>query len=294
MREPMWQTDQFESHRAHLQAVAYRMLGSVGEAEDAVQETWLRLNRSETDAVTNLAGWLTTVMSRVCLDMLRARRSRPEDYVGTRLPELVVQVNDGDGPAEDVLLAESVGIALLVVLETLTPAERLAFVLHDMFAVPFEEIAPIIERTTDAARKVASRARRRVREVAPAPQADPVKQREVVSAFLAASRAGNFHDLVRVLDPEVVFRHYRAPVTPAEPVQIDGAGAVADAVLSFSRSSRLAHLARPVVVNGIAGIVVGPVERPGAVGAFTVVGGTIVAIDLITDPGLLRAIARGN
>jgi RNA polymerase sigma-70 factor (ECF subfamily) len=292
MHEPMWQTDQFESHRAHLQAVAHRMLGSVGEAEDAVQETWLRLNRSETDAVTNLAGWLTKVVSRVCLDMLRARRSRREDYVGTRLPELVVRVDDGDAAAEEVLLADSVGIALLVVLETLTPAERLAFVLHDMFAVPFEEIAPVVERTTDAARKLASRARRRVREVAPSPQADPAKQREVVSAFLAASRAGNFDALVRVLDPGVVFRHYRALVAPAEPVQIHGAGAVADAVLSFSRSSRLAHLARPAVVNGIAGIVVGSVERPGAVGAFTVVGGSIVAIDLITDPEQLRGIAR--
>jgi RNA polymerase sigma factor (sigma-70 family) len=290
MHEPMRQTNQFESHRAHLQGVAYRMLGSVGEAEDAVQETWLRLNRSETDAVTNVAGWLTTVVSRVCLDMLRARRSRREDYVGTRLPELVVRV--GDDAAEEVLLADSVGIALLVVLETLTPAERLAFVLHDMFAVPFEEIAPIIERSTDAARKLASRARRRVRRGAPTPQANPAKQREVVSAFLAASRAGNFNDLMRVLDPDVVFRHYRAPVAPAEPVQIDGAGAVADAVLSFSRSSRLAHLARPAVVNGIAGIVVGSVERPGAVGAFTVVGGRIVAIDLITDPEQLRGIAR--
>jgi RNA polymerase sigma factor (sigma-70 family) len=203
MHEPMWQTNQFESHRAHLQGVAYRMLGSVGEAEDAVQETWLRLNRSETDAVTNLAGWLTTVVSRVCLDMLRARRSRREDYVGTRLPELVVRV--GDDAAEEVLLADSVGIALLVVLETLTPAERLAFVLHDMFAVPFEEIAPIIERSTDAARKLASRARRRVRGGAPTPQANPAKQREVVSAFLAASRAGNFNDLMRVSTPTSCF-----------------------------------------------------------------------------------------
>src|SRR5712692_5689862 len=203
---------QFESHRPHLRAVAYRMLGSVTEAEDAVQESWLRLSRSDTETVDNLGGWLTTVVGRVCLDMLRARRSRHEDYVGTWLPEPIVSVDDESDPEQETLLADSVGLALLVVLETLTPAERLAFVLHDMFAVPFEEIASIVGRSPAAARQLASRARRRVQGAAPPPEADRTRQREVVDAFLAASRGGDFDALLALLDPGVVLRADRAAV----------------------------------------------------------------------------------
>src|SRR5437588_253160 len=199
-------TAEFERHRTNLRAVAYRMLGSVSEAGDAVQEAWLRLDRSDTRAVTNLGAWLTTVVGRVCLDMLRARRARREDYVGTWLPEPIVTIDDAANPAEEALLADSVGLALLVVLETLTPAERLAFVLHDMFGVPFDEIATIVDKSADAARQLASRARRRVRGAAPVSDVDLARQREVVDAFLAASRAGSFEALLEVLDPDVVFR----------------------------------------------------------------------------------------
>src|SRR5881227_1711631 len=192
-------TDEFETHRQHLQAVAYRILGSASEAEDAVQESWLRLSRSDTAAVENMGGWLTTVVARVCLDMLRSRRARREDYVGTWLPEPVVTIENG--PEDEAVLADSVGLALLVVLDTLTPAERLAFVLHDMFGLPFEEIGPIVDRSEAATRQLASRARRRVRGAAPTPDADLDRQREVVDAFLAASRAGDFKALLEVLDP---------------------------------------------------------------------------------------------
>src|SRR6478752_40190 len=201
MDETSWQTQQFELHRAHLQAVAYRMLGSLGEAQDAVQEAWLRLNRSDTDAVANMGGWLTTVVGRVCLDMLRARQARREDYAGSWLPEPIVSVEPDGDPEQQALLADSVGLALLVVLENLTPAERLAFVLHDMFDVPFDELAQILGRTPAETRLLASRAMRRVRVLAPAPDPDLLRQREVVVAFLAASRAGDFEALVAVLDP---------------------------------------------------------------------------------------------
>jgi RNA polymerase sigma factor (sigma-70 family) len=201
-----WQVEEFERHRPQLEAVAYRMLGSLTEADDALQEAWLRLSRSDTAAVENLGAWLTTVVGRVCLDLLRARRSRREDYIGSWLPEPIVIVDDAANPEEEAVLADSVGIALFVVLETLTPPERLAFVLHDMFGVPFEEIASILDRSPDAARQLASRGRRRVRGAAPVPDADLARQREVVAAFLAAARAGDFEALVEVLDPEAVFR----------------------------------------------------------------------------------------
>src|SRR5207244_2380793 len=199
-------TDEFERHRTHLRAVAYRMLGSVSEAEDAVQEAWLRLDRSDTRAVTNLGAWLTTVVGRVCLDMLRARRSRREDYVGTWLPEPIVSEDESSDPEREALLADSIALALFVVLETLTPAERLSFVLHDMFGVSFDEIAPIVGGRPAATRQLASRARRRVQGAAPAPDVDIPDQRKVVEAFLAASREGDFEALVEVLDPQVVFR----------------------------------------------------------------------------------------
>ena len=206
MSEQAWPAPQFEEHRPHLRAVAYRMLGSVTEADDAVQEAWLRLDRAQPEGIDNLRGWLTTVVGRVCIDMLRARRSRREDFVGEWLPEPVVGASaETDDPEQEVLLADSVGLALLVVLEMLSPAERLAFVLHDMFAVPFDEIAPIVGRTPQNARQLASRARRRVRG-APEPDADLETQRRVVEAFLAAARAGDFGALISLLDPEVVFR----------------------------------------------------------------------------------------
>ena len=285
MDDDQSQAEQFELHRTHLRAVAYRMLGSLSEADDAVQEAWLRLNRSDADAVANIGGWLTTVVARVCLDMLRARRSRREDLVGTWLPEPILTSDEDTDPAHQAELADSVGLALLVVLETLSPAERLAFVLHDMFGVPFDEVASIVDRTPAAARQLASRARRRVRGAAPTPDPDLDRQREVVAAFLAAARAGDFDALLEVLDPDVVFRVDRGRGPQAQPPAV-GAAAVARMVLS--RGARFAPLGRPALVNGAAGLFIGPVDRPAAVVGFTVAGGRIAAIDLIVDAEKLR------
>jgi RNA polymerase sigma-70 factor (ECF subfamily) len=283
-----WQTAQFEEHRAHLHAVAYRMLGSMSEADDAVQEAWLRLNRSG-DGIDNLGGWLTTVVARVCLDLLRARQSRREEYVGTWLPEPVVTVDDGTDPAREAELADSVGLALLVVLETLTPPERLAFVLHDMFGLPFEEIAPVVDRSPAAARQLASRARRRVRGATPSPDADLHRQREVVDAFLAASKAGDFDALVRVLDPDVVMR-VDAVGGVREPLH--GAEQVARGILARGRS--FAPFARPAVVNGAAGAVVASRGKTISVVGFTVVDGRIVEIDVVARPEKLRGVVVGD
>ena len=280
-----WQTEEFERHRQHLESVAYRMLGSRSEAEDAVQEAWLRLSRSDTEAVENLAGWLRTVVARVSLDLLRSRRARREDYVGSWLPEPIVSIENG--PEDEAVLADSVGLALLVVLDTLTPAERLAFVLHDMFGMPFDEIAPIVDRSEAATRQLASRARRRVRGAAPATDPDLREQRRVVDAFLAASRAGDFEALLEVLDPDVVFRIDVGGVAPAARPPIEGAEAVAAQVLQ--RGSRLAPHARPAIVNGTAGVIVVPAKRPIAVVGFTISGGRIAEIDVIADPAKLRA-----
>jgi RNA polymerase sigma-70 factor (ECF subfamily) len=281
------QASEFEQHRRHLQAVAYRMLGSVSEAEDAVQESWFRLNRSETSQVENMRGWLTTVVARVCLDMLRARRARREDQFGDELPEPVVTLPHDNGPEDEALLADSVGLALLVVLDTLTPAERLAFVLHDMFGIPFEEIAPIVERSPAATRQLASRARRRVRGATPAAEPDLREQRRVVDAFLAAAREGDFEALVAVLHPDVVFRADRGRLAVAgRPRVVTGAVAVAEQVLATA--PRFARFARPAVVNGAAGFVVVPADRPIAVIGFTVAEGRIVEIDLVADPAKLR------
>jgi RNA polymerase sigma factor (sigma-70 family) len=284
-----WRTEQFEQHRPHLQAVAYRMLGTVGEADDAVQEAWLRLNRSDTGTVANMGGWLTTVVGRVCLDMLRTRRSRHEESVGSWLPEPIVSLDGEADPEHEAMIADSVGLALLVVLETLTPAERLAFVLHDMFAISFEEIAPIVGRTPSAARQLASRGRRRVRGAAPAPDVDLAHQREVVDAFLAASRGGNFDALLEVLDPDVVFRVDAGADSPLARPPVTGAAAVARTVLA--RGSRFAPHARAAVVNGVAGLIIGPQRRPIAVVGMTVAGGRIVSIDLVIDPDKLRRLA---
>jgi RNA polymerase sigma-70 factor, ECF subfamily len=274
-----WQTEEFERQRQHLQSVAYRMLGSRSEAEDAVQEAWLRLSRSDTEAVENLTGWLTTVVARVSLDMLRSRRARREDYVA--LPEPIVTIEDG--PEDEAVLADSVGLALLVVLDTLTPAERLAFVLHDMFGMPFEEIAPIVDRSEAATRQLASRARRRVQGATPRTDPDLREQRRVVDAFLAASRAGDFEALLKVLDPDVVFRVDNGP--RGDRVPVTGAEEVAQTILA--RGSRFAPHARPAIVNGNAGAIVVPGKRPIAVVSFSVVEGRIVEIDLVADPAKL-------
>jgi RNA polymerase sigma factor (sigma-70 family) len=275
----------FEEHRTHLLAVAYRMLGSRSEADDAVQEAWLRLSRSDTSAVENLGGWLTTVVARVCLNMLRSRRSRGEEAFGPHVPEPIVSREDEVDPEHEALLADSVGLALLVVLDTLSPAERLAFVLHDMFAVPFDEIAPIVGRSPAASRQLASRARRRVRGAAPEPDADLGRQRKVVDAFFAAAREGDFEGLVAVLDPDVVLRSDGGSLRPDASVVVHGAGAVAGRAMTFAR---LSPFVRPALVNGVAGAVVAPGGRPFSVMAFTVSGGKIVEIDALSDPERLR------
>jgi RNA polymerase sigma factor (sigma-70 family) len=283
------QTKEFEEHREHLRAVAYRMLGSLSEADDAVQESWLRLNRAGSDGVDNMRGWLTTVVARVCLDMLRVRRARREDYAGSWLPEPVVRADPDGDPEDQALLADSIGVALLVVLDTLTPPERLAFVLHDMFGVPFEEIAPMVERTPSAARQLASRARRRVRGAVPKPDPDLAEQRRIVDAFLAAARAGDFDALLEVLDPDVVFRIDTGGIGPgATPPEV-GAETVARRVLTSGRP--FAPFARPAIVNGTAGAVVVAHGKLVSVGAFTVADGRIVSIDIVVDPAKLRGVS---
>ena len=285
MNERDWLAGRFEENRAHLRAVAYRMLGSVSEADDAVQESWLRLSRTDTTQVENLRAWLTTVVARVSLDILRSRKARREQPLGPHVPEPVVSRGDRVDPEHEALLADSVGLALLVVLETLSPAERLAFVLHDMFAVPFDEVAPIVDRSPAAARQLASRARRRVQGATPTPDADLARQREVVDAFLAAARGGDFEALLAVLDPDVVLRVDRGAMPGAASREIRGAEAVVE---QARRGGRLAASARPALVNGAAGFVVAPRGRPVAVAGVTVAHGRIVEIDLLADPARLQ------
>jgi RNA polymerase sigma-70 factor (ECF subfamily) len=277
--------ERFEEHRAHLRAVAYKMLGSLSEAEDAVQESWLRLSRSDVSEVENLRAWLTTVVARVSLNVLRSRRTRREEPLDVRVPDPVVSRDDGTQPEHEALLADSVGLALLVVLETLAPAERLAFVLHDMFGVPFDEIAGMVDRSPAAARQLASRARRRVQGAAPVPDADLAGQRKVVDAFFAAARDGDFDALVAVLDPDVVSRSDGGTLRPGATGVVRGAREVAARALTFAR---LSPFVRPALVNGAAGAVVAPRGEPFSVMGFTVVGGRIVEIDAITDPERLR------
>ena len=277
----------FEGSRARLRAVAYRMLGSLSDADDAVQEAWLRLSRSDARAIENLDGWLTTVVARVCLDMLRSRKSRREEPLGVRLPDPAVRLEEESDPEHGVLLADSVGVALLVVLERLSPAERLAFVLHDVFDVSFDEIASILERSPAAARQLASRARRRVQGATPPPDADLARQRRVVDAFVAAARGGNFHALVGVLDPDVVLRLDRGGEGPDALTVIRGAHATAKRATLIRGVAGL--IVRPALVNGAAGIVSWlPDGRPLSVMGFTVARGKIVEIDVLTDPERLR------
>ncbi|MFH7593596.1 sigma-70 family RNA polymerase sigma factor [Streptomyces racemochromogenes] len=282
-------TARFEEHRSHLKAVSYRMLGSVSEAEDAVQETWLRLERTDVSGVENLGGWLTTVVSRICLNMLRSREQRREDPVErleTRIPDPLIGSERRVDPEHEVMLADSVGLALMVVMESLAPAERLAFVLHDMFAVPFEEIAPLVEKSAAATRQLASRARRKVRGQAPAPDKDLARQREAVDAFFAAARDGEFEALLSVLDPDVVLRS-DGGVGGALTVVLSGARTVAGQAVTYSA---LVPFVRPALINGAAGVVVVRKDRAVSVMAFTVVEGRIVAIDVLSDPERLGAL----
>ncbi|GAA4204737.1 RNA polymerase sigma factor SigJ [Microbispora amethystogenes] len=282
--EREWLTERFEEHRTRLRAVAYRMLGSMSEADDAVQDAWLRVSRAGAGGVENLGAWLTTVVARVCLNVLRSREQRREEHLGVRVPDPVIDPESGADPEHEAVLADSVGLALLVVLETLSPAERLAFVLHDMFAVPFEDIAPMIDRSPAAARQLASRARRRVRGQAPAPDPDLARQRAVVEAFLAAARDGDFDGLVAVLAPDVVLRSDGGVARARHSTVVTGARAVAAQAVTFGS---LSPYARPALVNGAAGVVVVANGRPLSVMAFTVTDGRIAAIDVLSDPGRL-------
>jgi RNA polymerase sigma factor (sigma-70 family) len=285
VNEQDWLAERFETNRPQLRAVAYRMLGSLSEADDAVQEAWLRLSRSDAGRIENLGAWLTTVVGRVCLDMLRSRRSHGEVPLEGRLPDVLVDRVDGIDPEHEALLADSVGLALLAVLETLSPAERLAFVLHDIFAVPFDEIAPIVDRSPEAARQLASRARRRVRAERTVPDADLETQREVADAFMAAARDGDFDRLVAILDPDVVLRADFGPAGGSQ--ELHGAATVASQALGFAR---LGLEIRPALINGVVGAVSFLHGQPFSIGAMTVRNGKIVELDFLTDPDRLRRI----
>jgi RNA polymerase sigma factor (sigma-70 family) len=287
LNQPDWLAGEFEGHRAHLRAVAYRMLGSPSEADDAVQEAWLRLSRADTSDVANLGGWLTTVVARVCLDMLRSRTSRREEPLGAQPGEpgghgIPAAAAEGTDPEQEAVLADSVGLALLVVLETLAPAERVAFVLHDMFAVPYEEIGAMLDRSPSATKQLASRARRRVQGTATVPDTDLYRQREAVGAFFAASRNGDFDALLAMLDPDVVVRPDRVAAQAGSLDELHGAEAVA---ATFAR--RRARGARLAMVNGIPAGVWAPGGTPRVVFSFTFVGGKITAIDTLAEPEVL-------
>ena len=287
MRDQDFLAERFEEERPQLRRIAYRMLGTVDEADDAVQEAWLRLSRVDDSAVENLGAWLTTVVSRVCLDMLRSRRSRREEFVGSWMPEPIVAIDGAPTPEDEALIADGVGLALYIVLETLAPAERLAFVLHDMFALPFDEIAVIVGRSPEATRQLASRARRRVQGAKPEPDAELPEQRRVVDAFFAAAREGDFDALLEVLDPEVTLRVDAGPGSPLAHPPIVGAEAV---IAEARRWAALAPLGRRATVNGAAGAVVGHPGRPFAVVGFTVANGRITALDFVVDPAKLARV----
>ncbi len=287
MPDQAWLAERFEANRPHLRGVAYRMLGSVTEADDAVQEAWIRLSRSDTSDVENLRAWLTTVVGRVCLNMLRSRTTRREASLETHVPDPVVSPETGPDPEQEALLGDSIGLALLVVLESLTPAERVAFVLHDVFAVPFDDIAPIVGRTPTATRQLASRGRRRV-QGAPVPDVGLDGQWAVVDAFLAAARDGDFERLLAALDPDVVLRSDGGEARPALVSHVHGAQVVAEQAMSFRA---FAETATRVLVNGTpGGVAWAPDGSPFAVLALTVRGGRIVAIDILADPERLRSL----
>ncbi|MFI6026553.1 RNA polymerase sigma factor SigJ [Amycolatopsis magusensis] len=292
MNEHDFLAQRFEEHRAHLRSVAYRMLGSLAEADDAVQDAWLRLANTETEDIDNLGGWLTTVVGRVCLDMLRSRRARREDPLEARLPDPVV-TGDGTDPEQQALIADAVGLALLVVLESLNPAERLAFVLHDLFGLPFEQIAPIMDRTPVAARKLASRARQRVQGAAPAPDPDPAAQRRIVDAFLAAARGGDLTALMTILDPDVTLRADGGKALPGGMRVLRGAEAVAGQLATFQRMATVSTT-RPALVNGVAGLVNTVGGELVSIISFTVTGDKIAAIDILSDPDRLAHLDLGH
>ena len=285
MEDQEWLAQRFERERSRLRAIAYRMLGSISEADDAVQDAWLRVSRADTSEVENFSAWLTTIVARVSLNILRSRAARREEPLEVRVPEPIIDRTDGTDPEHEALLADSVGLALLVVLETLAPAERLAFVLHDMFAVPFEQIAPIVNRSPVAARQLASRARHRVRGAAPPPDADLSTQWEVVEAFVAAARDGDFDALVAVLDPDVVLRADSGGALPGAPRLVRGAEAVARGAITFSQ---LDLTMRRALINGAPGMVSIRDGEPFSVGAFTVRGGKIAGMDILADPERLH------
>jgi RNA polymerase sigma-70 factor (ECF subfamily) len=286
--EQVWLVERFAQHRPHLRAVAYKMLGSLTEADDAVQEAWLRLSRADAGQIENLGGWLTTVVARVCLNMLQSGKSRHEQSLeAVHVPDPIVSAEDDTNPEHEALLGDSVGLALLVVLDSLAPPERLAFVLHDIFAVPFDEVAPIVGRSSAATRQLASRARRRVRGHPIEPDVDLSRQREVVDAFLAAAREGDFDALLQVLDPDVVLRADAGALSPAS-TELRGARAVAQGARTFAH---LARLARPAIVNGAAGFVVVQRGRPFSVAGFTVKDGKINEIDILADAARLRQLS---
>ena len=287
MDESTWLVERFEEHRPRLRAVAYRMLGSASEADDAVQDAWLRLSRADTSGVENLPGWLTTVVARVCLNMLRSREHRREDPLDARPSDPVADHRPGTDPEQETLLADSVGIAVLVVLDRLNPAERLAFVLHDMFAMPFTEVAAILGRSAEATRQLASRARRRVKGGSAARDADLSRQRRVVEAFMAASRGGDFGALVALLDPDVVLRADRAAGPTPEPVVLHGARAVASGA---SAASERVRFTQPALVNGAVGLVMAPLGKLFLVLGFTITEDRITGIDIIADPDRLRGL----
>ncbi|NUR97482.1 MAG: RNA polymerase sigma factor SigJ [Kribbellaceae bacterium] len=288
MGDDLWFAEQFERHRPRLRAVAYRMLGSLSDADDALQEAWIRTTRSDSAAIVSIDGWLVTLVGRVCIDMLRARRARPEQPTGTWLPEPVVSVDGSLDPEHATLVADSVGLALLVVMESLEPAERLAFVLHDMFGVPFDQIAPIVDRSPVAARQLASRARRRLRGTPALPDADVPTQRRVVDAFLAAARAGDFDGLLQVLDPDVVFRVDTGSRAGLAPALLIGAADVAEHTAGVG--PRFATLCEPALVNGAAGIIARAGSDVVAVVGLTVVAHRITEIDLVLDPAKLSGV----
>jgi RNA polymerase sigma factor (sigma-70 family) len=285
MDEQQWLAERFEEHRGRLRAVAYRMLGSLAEADDAVQDAWLRLTRTDTAQVENLGAWLTTIVSRVSLNMLRSRRGRHEDLASPHVPEPVIDPAEGTDPEHEALLSDAVGLALLVVLETLSPSERLAYVLHDMFDMPFDEIAAVVGRSPQAARQLASRARRRVRGAAPPHDSDLIAQRAAVDAFLAAARGGDFDALIAVLHPDVVYRADHGPATAGGLAEVRGAAAVARQALAFSRPGLLIV---PALINGTPGVISSRDGQPFSVVGFTVTAGKITEIDILLDQDRLQ------